>query len=163
MKEKKEIAAVELKEAYELLRARYKLPEFKFLVENFEIGNIDENEKDILLKAIRKHITEKLFFTLRTLEMLINGQSAPMFMLKVMKSFNEHEKDTIKNLYQKMSKYELEAFGLEIIYDEKKEAEFISEVVADWKFFAEDLNKIFIAMKANYGRDSGKSRGSYLG
>jgi hypothetical protein len=163
MVEKKEKNLPKLKEEYELLKKKYKLPDFTYLNENFEIENILVDDTQLLLKSIRKHITEKLFFTLRTLEMFANPQNAPMFMIKIIKHLSENEKDLTKQLYRKMSYYEIDAFGLESIYDEKKEADFIIKVSDDWKIFSQDLNKIYLAMKASYGREAKKSDGSYFG
>jgi hypothetical protein len=160
---KKQNELVKLKEDYAILKKKYSLPEFKFINENFEVENIHASETELLLKAMRKHITEKLFFTLRTLEMLMNPQNAPLFIVKTIKFFNEADKDRIKNLYKKMAYYEMEAFGLEAIYEEKKEAEFIKQVCEDWLDLALDLNKIYQSMRLNYGRESRKSDGSYLG
>lgn len=163
VEEKKEKNLKKLKEAYDGFLKKYKLPEFKFINENFEVESIDVHETDLLLKAIRKHITEKIFFTLRTLEMFMNAQNAPVFILKIMKHFSESEKDLIKALYKRIAQYEIEAFGLEAIYDEKKEADFIRGACEDWKEVAVDLNKIYLAMKASYNREQKKSDGSYWG
>lgn len=160
---KKEYNLKKLKESYEVFRKKYNLPEFKFVNDNFEIESIDSEDTELLLKAIRKHITEKVFFTLRTLEMFMNPQNAPVFIFKIIKHFSETEKELIKDIYKRMAYYEIDAFGLEGIYDEKKEAEFIKGIVNDWKVFAKDMDKIYSSMKTSYGRDSKKSDGSYFG
>jgi hypothetical protein len=95
--------------------------------------------------------------------MFLNAQNAPLFILKVIKHFSESEKDLIKNLYKKMSNYEIEAFGLEAIYDEKKEADFIIRIAEDWKIISMELNKIYLSMHSSYNRENKKSDGTYLG
>ena len=101
-----------LKKQYFLMQKKYRLPDFKFLNETFEIENIEIYETELLLKMIRKHITEKVFYILRMLETLINPSNAPMFIFNILKSFNDGEKEMIKTFYERLSKYEVEAFGL---------------------------------------------------
>lgn len=161
---KKECGNLEkLREKYELLKKKYGLPEFKFTNDNFEIENIDVKETELLAKMIRKHITEKIFYVLRSLEMFLNPQNAPLFIFDIIKSFSEPEKQLIKALYSKLSQYEIEAFGLEAGYNEKKEAEFIKKFSEDWKDISEDLNKLYVCMKENHKKESKKQNKSYLG
>lgn len=151
-----------LKANYDLLKKKYSLPEFKFLNENFEIENIDP-ESEIILKAIRKHVTEKVFYVLRSLETFMNPSNAPMFIFDIIKMLSESEKELIKNLYNRIVVYEVEAFGLEAEYDEKNEAEFIKRVSLDWKDISLDLKKIYSAMKISDTREAKKSEKSYFG
>ena len=74
-----------LKKDYEKLQKKYKLPSFQQLNEEFEIERIAEHETDILLREIRKAITEKAVAFLRFLEFLINFSAAPFFLLSVIK------------------------------------------------------------------------------
>jgi hypothetical protein len=151
-----------IKELYEDKRKKYSLPEFKSLNENFEIENLEE-ESELILKQIRKHMTEKIFYILRTLEAFMNPSNAPMFVFNVLKSFSEGEKELVQELYKKLAKYEIEAFGMEAIYDEKKEADFIKKVSEEWKSISEDLIVLYKAMKENHDKDSKKSPRSYFG
>ena len=152
-----------LKDRYEELKKKYSLPEFSFMNNNFEIENIEIEETELFAKMIRKHMTEKIFFVLRSLEMFINPQSAPMFIMNIIKQLSETEKATIKELYQKIARYEIEAFGLETEYDEKKEVEFIKKLAEDWKSISEDMKVIYRAMKENHEKEFKKSNKSYFG
>jgi hypothetical protein len=152
-----------LKENYEIFRKKYGFENFKFINENFEIENIDIVETELFLKQIRKHMTEKIFYILRTLETFMNPQNAPMFIFNIIKYFSEAEKELIQDLYKKLAKYEIEAFGLESTYGEKKEADFIKKVSEDWKEISSDLDRLYISMKSNHDKDSKKSDKSYFG
>jgi hypothetical protein len=151
-----------LKSSYESLKKKYSLPEFKFLNENFEIENIDP-DSEILLKVIRKHATEKIFYILRTLETFMNPSNAPLFIFNIIKLLNNFEKELIKKLYNKIVVYEVEAFGLEAEYDEKNEAEFVKRVSHDWKNISSDLKRIYSAMKIKDSAEVKKSEKSYFG
>jgi hypothetical protein len=152
----------ELKQRYSILKEKYSLPDFKVVNENFEIENIDP-ESELIIKAIRKHMTEKIFYVLRSLEMFMNPQNAPLFIFNVIKSISESDKELIKQLYERVSTYEIDAFGLEAEYDEKKEAEFIKRFCIEWKEVSSDLKQIYSAMKDNHKKDSKKSEKSYFG
>lgn len=152
-----------LKSDYNALQKKYCLPDFNFLNQNFDIEILAEDESEILLKRIRKNITEKISSGLRALEMFLNPQNAPVFIFKVIKTFSSTDKIIIESLYHKFAEYEIEAFGLENSYDEKKEAEFIKNVCADWKETSEDFDRIYKSMKANFKKEVKKSDKSYLG
>jgi hypothetical protein len=152
-----------LKEEYEILRKKYSLPEFKYMNENFEIENIEVEETELFAKMIRKHVTEKIFFVLRSLEIFINPQNAPLFMFDIIKSFGESDKALVKSLYKKIAKYELEAFSLEAVYNEQKEGEFVKRLTDDWKEISGDLMTIYGSMKSGHEHESKKTHKSYFG
>lgn len=162
-KEKHEKNLKKVKQFYEEISHKNNLLDFKFVNENFEIENIDIEETDLFIKQIRKHITEKIFYMLRTIEAFINPSNAPMFVMGIVKDFSESERELIQELYKKLAKYEIEAFGLEAKYDEKKEIEFIRKIGQEWKEISEDLIRMYSAMKSNHDKDSKKSTKSYLG
>jgi hypothetical protein len=162
-KSKKEsLDIANLKQKYNLLKEKYSLPEFKFVNENFEIENID-SESELIVKAVRKHMTEKIFYVLRSLEMFMNPQNAPLFVFNIIKLMSEPDRELIKQLYDKISGYEIDAFGLESEYDEKKEAEFVKKFCAEWKEISGDLKQIYSAMKDSHKKDSKKQEKSYFG
>ena len=162
-KHSKEQNLKKLKKAYEEISTKYNFPNFNFMNENFEIENIQVEETELFLKMIRKHVTEKIFFFLRSLEMFINPQAAPVFIMNIIKQLSESEKETIKELYKKLARYEIEAFGLEAEYNEKKEAEFVKKLVDDWKDISGDLKFVYQAMKDNHEKEFKKSTKSYFG
>jgi hypothetical protein len=135
-KDKKERGNLKhVRESYEKIKAKYGLPEFSFMNENFEIENIDARETELFVKMMRKHITEKIFYVLRSLEIFLNAQNAPLFMFDIIKSLTAPDKELIRDLYKRMAQYEIEAFGLEAQYNEKKEAEFIKKLCRRCKGF----------------------------
>jgi hypothetical protein len=161
--DKKKSSLDKLKKTYEEYKKKYDLPEFRELNENFEIEGIDSEDTEVLLKIIRKHLTEKMFYILRTLETFLNPSNAPMFVFTMIKSFSESEKELIQELYKRIAKHEIEAFGLEAKYDEKKEAEFIKKAYLEWKTVSDDLLLVYKSMKENFDKESKKSTKSYFG
>ena len=153
----------EFKEKYETLRKKYDLPDFKFMNENFEIENVACEETELLAKKIRKQMMEKISLSFHSLEMLKNPQNAPLFIFSMIKSFSPSDKDNLELLYNKFAGFEIEAFGLETYYDEKKEIEFIKKVCKEWKEVCSDFNKIYESMKSGNKPDSKKHQKSYFG
>jgi len=151
-----------LKKAFGPLKKKYSLPEFKYLNENFEVELVSE-DTDTLLKRIRKQIMEKVFWNLRTLETFLNPQSAPIFIFNIIKTLTTKDKEMIGDLYKKLAEYEVEAFRLEAIYNEKAEADFIKSVGKDWKQISEELDTLGKSMKENYNLEFKKQSKSYFG
>ena len=95
--------------------------------------------------------------------MFLNPQGAPLFMFDVIKSFNESEKKLILTLYKKIAKYEIDSFGLEAEYDEKREADLVKRLATEWKDMSAELTKIYSAMKGTHETSLKKLGKSYVG
>jgi len=163
-KEKKPNSLEKLKQEYEKLREKYGLPGFTYMNENFEIESVAGEETELLIKRIRKQVTEKIYYYLRTLETFMNPQNSPMFIFDIIKSFGNYEQELIKNLYKKLAGFEINFFGLEIVYSEKKEADFVKKIAEEWPEINKNLEKIHEAMKNNYNKDNSKKTSkSYVG
>jgi hypothetical protein len=159
----KENKLEKLKKDYELVRIKYKLLDFKYLNENFEIEIIAGEDTELLLKKIRKNVREKVHGVMAVLETFLNPTSAPMFVFNVIKGFNAEEKEIIEKLYKKFAELEIEAFNLEVKYDEKAEADYVKKVCEIWKNSEIDLEKIYNSMKTSYASEAKKTNKSYFG
>lgn len=160
----KDLGSLEdLKKNYELLRKQYGLPEFKLLNENFDIENILIYEGDLLIKKIRKQITEKIYSYLRLFEVILNPSNAPLFIFNLLKSMSVEDKDKAQKLYRDLSKFEIDSFELEVIYNPKKEAQMIKEIYDSWQPLSKELIDFFLNLKNKYNFDSKKSEKSYFG
>lgn len=162
-KEEKKLSLEKIRTEYEILRKKYDLPEFDYMNENFEIESISGEESKLLAKKIRKQILEKMSYYTHALETFMNPQNAPLFVFDIIKSFTTEEQELIKQIYKKLGQFGVEAFGLEISYNEKKEAEFIKKANVVWSSIAEDLKRVYSSMKNNYTTESKKQSKSYLG
>jgi len=159
----KENKIEKLKESYEKLKIKYALPSFQFMNENFEIESVAEEDTELLIRRIRKSVREKVHAMIAVFETFINPTSAPMFVFNIIKGFNSDEKEIIEKLYKKFAELEIDAFNLEVRYDEKAEAGYIKKSCELWKSSESDLKKIYESMKGNYGVESKKSDKSYFG
>ena len=131
-----------LKQEYKKIQKKYELPEFDSLNEEFYIEKVAEIETDFLLREIRKMVSDKLVNYLKFFEMFVNPATAPVFVHSIIKTLDNESKQTIQNIYKKLSKREVELIELDLNYKEEKEAEFIKSVVEDWKEIKKDLTKV---------------------
>lgn len=153
----------DFKRDYEVLRKKYSLPDYVFMNQNFEIELLSDIETDLLVKRIRKQVNDRVSAGLRTMEIFMNPQNAPLFILNALRGFNSAEKDIINVLYKKFAQFELEAFSLENKYDEKKEGEFIKNICAEWENLTKEMEKLTSAMKIGFNKASTTSEKSYFG
>lgn len=149
-----------LKQKYQLFREKYSLPEFDVLNKEFQIEKISDFETDFLLKEIRICITEKFFSYLRFIESILTPTDAPMFIFAITKTIGISEKEKLISLYKLISKLDIEIIGLNLEYDEIKEAKSIIEYSSLWDKIKKELLEIVEVIKKNWDNkleDSGKS------
>jgi len=149
-----------LKVKYKPLMKKYSLPDFKTLNENFEIGLVSE-DTDLILKRVRKQMMEKVFGIIRTLETFLNPQNAPIFVFNIIKLFSQEDKERISKIYEQLSSYEVDSFGLEIEYSEDHEAELIKVISKDWVDVQKGLVLVYKAMGSK--KESKKEDKGYFG
>lgn len=152
-----------LKKDYGILQMKYKLPDFKHLNEEFEIERIAEKETDMLLREVRKAVTEKVVAFLRFLELMINPSNAPFFLLSILKNLNSNDKKIIEDIYKHMCEFEIKAISLDLKYSEKAEAEFIKESAKKWQAMQDELEELGGMIEHAWNASSTKKERSYFG
>lgn len=152
-----------LKKDYEKLQKKYKLPGFQLLNEEFEIERIAEHETDMLLREIRKAITEKVIAFLRFLELIINPSAAPFFLLSIIKYFSASDKKLVEEIYKKMCEFEIKAISLDMKYNEKAEAEFIKDAYKKWQSLHDEFEEMSKAIDKAWNASFEKRERSYFG
>src|SRR3989344_7789009 len=151
----------DLKVNYGKVEAKYKLPSFKELNENFEIDKIDR-ESDTLLRVIRKVMMEKIVNSLGFLEMLLNPMNIPRMYLPFIKAMNSDDKQIMEKIYAGFSELSLGSLQSEVDYSEKGEAELIKKVFKKWQELKPEFRKIFEKIKNPGNGDIRKER-TYFG
>lgn len=152
-----------LKKDYEQLEKKYKLPSYRELNEEFDIEKLQELESETLLREIRKIAMDKVIAYLRFIEMLLNPSNAPMFFFALLKSLDNGDKKILEDLYSKLGKIEIKVIEIDNDYSEKNEAEFIKQLMAEWKDIKENIKKISISLQKGWDKKSEKKDKSYLG
>jgi hypothetical protein len=151
-----------LKKEYKQFSEKYNLPEFSDLNKIFDIEEVD-SEGEFLLRKIRRVISEKVANYLRFVELMLNPSNAPMFFFKLVNKLDEEDKMVLSQIYEKLGSLEIEIIGLDLDYNEKKEAEFISKI---YDFFNREVKGYLLKIIEKLGNGEGKKRetgSSYCG
>jgi hypothetical protein len=160
---KKEFSLNEVKKNYKKFQEKYNLPSFEKLNEDFQIEKIAENETDYLLREVKKAMAEKFYNYLRFTETLLNPVNAPLFIFSIIKSIDAEKKKKLNEIYKKLAKNEIKIIEVDLIYSEKKEAEFIKESYKLWQEIKEELMDIIKNVKGNWDNKLERKRNGYFG
>jgi len=153
----------DLKKDYKEIQEKYNLPSFQELNEDFQIEKIAEVETDLLIKEIRRFMSEKFSNYLRFIEAVLNPVNVQMFIFSVIKSLGTEEKEKLTETYKILSKKELELIGLDVEFSEKKEAEFIKNSYKLWQEIKKDLLDVLEKIKDNWDNKFEVDKKSYFG
>lgn len=136
----------ELKKAYEPLAKKYKLPNFKELNEEFEVEKIDY-ESEIVLKAVRKCMMEKIINTLGFFEMLLNPVNVPRMYIPYVRAMGLDDKKDIDKIYDSFAALSLSALDAEVDYSESGEAEMVKKIFSAWNSIKPEFRRVMANMK----------------
>lgn len=139
-----------LKEDYRDIQEKYKLPSFKEMNEDFSIEKISDSETEILIREVRRYVSDKLANYLRFVETLLNPSNVQMFVYSVIKSLSSEDKEKLKEIYKILSKKELDLIELDLDFSEQKEADFIKSSFESWVEIKKDLLRIVGNAKDNF-------------
>jgi len=148
--------------AYNELKQKHGLPEFKILAEDFDIEKITEKESNFLIREIRRTINEKLSAYMHLFETLINPSAPPMFIFSVLRGIREEDKESIKEIYKKLSRLQIEVMKLDTIYSEREEVEFVKDTFAEWQDLKKTIYKIIENLDENVEKEDNSKKRSYF-
>ena len=152
-----------LKKDYEALRAKYGLPEYSRLVEDFNIERASDVETDYTIREIRKFMADKIFNYLRSVEALLNPSNVPMYVFSMVKTIGTDDKKKLSDIYKELAKMEIKIMQLDLNFSEKMEADFIKESFNLWQSIKKDLLEITNKITKNWDTKSEEGRRDYFG
>ena len=126
-----------IKEKYQELSKKHKLPPFKETDQEFEISTIEEEE--FLLREIRRKIAEKIEAYSNILHSLIHPEANLCEMYEC-RAFTDGEKDNIFNIYKKLMFFSRYSIETSVDENDEKTAKFISDFWKDWG----DIKKVLL-------------------
>ena len=153
----------DLEKAYDELKQKHNLPEFKELAQDFDIEKIQDKETTFLIREIRRAINEKITAYIHLFENLINPNIPPMFIFSIIRNISQKDKDTIKETYKTLSKTQIEIMKLDTIYNENEETKFINETFNTWQKLKPTIYKLIEDFEASFETDDTTKKGSYFG
>ena len=160
---KEKSALDKLKKDYAKLHKKYKLPSYEDLNIFFDIEELAAKETDMLLRNIRRKITEKTNSYLRFAEIFLNPQQAPLFFMILGKNLSVEGRKTLNDMYIDLGIIELKHFRGETKYSEKSEAKTIKEVFKIWKGINEKSLILADLFDESWEKKAESNNKSYLG
>ena len=148
--------------AYNELKEKYGLPEFKKIAEDFDIEKIAEKESSFLIREVRRAINEKLSAYLHLFETLINPSAPPMFIFSALRGINGEDKEKIKEIYKKISKLQIDVMKLDTIYSEESEVAFVKKSFEEWQELKKTIYNIIEKFDENIGKEDNSKKRSYF-
>ena len=151
-----------VKEEYAILMKKHTLPSFDELNTDFSVEKVVETETDFLIREIRKSLGDKMLGYLRFIESLLNPVNAPMFVFSIVKLLDAEEKKKLSEIYTELAKVEIKFIELDIEFNEKKEAEFITESYVLWQKIKKKLLEIIDKVGKKWDdKSEGNNRGYF--
>ncbi|QQG38928.1 MAG: hypothetical protein HYS32_00475 [Candidatus Woesearchaeota archaeon] len=127
----------DIKKEYSKLVKKYKLPSFKEMDEEFNIGSIQEN--GFLLKGVRSKIFEKIDSFVKLIDSYLYPSNAGVAVLYEIKYLSKEDLEIFEDLYRKMMIVMRENDLLDLDVSETKDAEFIKNSYKQWQQIKKQL------------------------
>lgn len=153
----------DLKKRYSVIQKKDSLPSFDELSRDFQIERIADVETDYLIREIRKLMADKFSSYLRFLEATLNPVNVPMFVFSITKSIGVKEKEKLTELYKELAKIEVSLIGVDVDFDEKKEAEFVKETFKTWQKTKKEILNFINVVQKGWDNKIEKNNKGYFG
>ncbi len=163
MKSSCDIDLEKIKEKYNTLKKNYDLPSWEELEEDFDISKAFSVESETTLRDIRRKINEKITSYLHLFEMFMNPQTAPLFVMNVLKNLSESDDKNIKKTYGEMARIQFQQILADTIYSEENESKVIKETFDMWAREKVNIYKIIQVLGEKYKGSSVSKNKSYFG
>ena len=141
----------EIKQKYNELQKKHKLPDYNLINNELEISTIEE--PDFLLRTIMRRILEKLDFYTNLLQDTLQPDASNMASMNENNFFDDDEKKHMYNLYKKLISMNRESALISLNPDEKNEAEFINHFFEHWEPIRKELYNYVKKMKESWKAD----------
>jgi hypothetical protein len=152
-----------LKKQYSEIQNKYGLPSFEEMNQDFNIERASDMEIELLVREVRKYMSDKLQNYMRFVETILNPSNASIFIFSIIKTIKEEDKKKLSDIYKKLSRYEVDLIELDVQYNEEKEANFIKEFFKVWQEVKKDMLSIVKVIKDNWDKESEKNPKAYFG
>jgi hypothetical protein len=136
-----------MKEAYKKFQAKYKLPEYDMLSQEFELYTLEH--EDYLLKSIVKLMIEKLEGYSKFIDEIFHTESniATMHMAN---SLEADDKKRLNEIFRRLQYWNMNAVRIDLAYDEKDCAKYIIDLNLEWQGMKGDLLRIMEKLRDSW-------------
>ena len=157
-----DIPEFDIETDYEELKKAHSLPTFEALAEDFDIEKLADKETAFLAREIRRVINEKITAYIHLFETLINPQSPPMFVFKILKNMSPKEKEQIQEFYKVLSRTQIDVMKLDTVYSETDEIKFINKNFKAWQEMKPKIHALFTSFESNFENGDTSKERSYF-
>lgn len=158
-----EDSGFDLEKEYSVLQKKYSLPGFEELNEDFGVGRMDTERIDLLLKEVKRFLSDKLRSYEGFLEAVLNPSNANLFIFTFVKALSKEDKDKITEIYKRLAGFDLELMSMDLQYSEEREAKFIREFFDFWQETKKELFKISDNVKESWSKEGKTQTKGYFG
>ena len=159
---KKESLIAKLKKEYSKIQKKHSLPSFEEMNREFQIEKISETETEHLIREVRRYMSEKFSNYMRFVEVVLNPTNVPMFIFSIVKAITQEERNKLVAVYKKLSKIEVDLIEVDLVFSEKKEADFIKNSHKTWHEIRDDLLSVVGVIRKNWdNKFEGKAKGYF--
>jgi len=153
-----------LKDSYEVLKKEYDLPEFEKMNHDFQIEKIQEEETELLVRELRRFVSEKFSTYLRFIETLLQPSNAQMLVFSMLKTLDSDDTEKLKKNYKKLAEKEIDVIELDLDFNLEKEVVFVKTAFDLWQEVKGELLEIISKVKKGWDKNNsqGKSQ-NYFG
>ena len=152
------------KKDYAVLAKKHEFSDFEEMNKEFLIEGLAKTETELLIKLVRRALMDKISHFSKIIEYILNPSAGggSLFIFSVIKVLKEKDKKELAEIYEKLSKLELESVAREVVFSEKEEAEFIKKAYSCWKEVREPLLSVLKNIDSNWDVELGKNEKSYF-
>lgn len=151
-----------LKQEYEKLQKKHKLPNFEELDNDLEMS-ISIEKSSFLLRTIRRRLHEKAAFFSRILEGVIYPNTSSLLNIQESKFFTEKEKEEISKIYKRLATIERDSNVLDVEGSDEENAKFISNSFKEFQEIKAFMKEITKKMAESWKEESFSKKEGYFG
>lgn len=142
---------MEIKKEYEVLAKKYKLPSWKELDEEFELLYFTSLiEISYISRFIRRRINDRISIFIHNLQGFLQPNPGSPISLEEANFLSEDEKKKVVVILRELMNLERKNNLLDLNFDEKKDAEFITDSVKMWFELKKDIFEIISKVKKGW-------------
>ncbi len=154
-----------LRDEYEKLRKTHKLPSYEDLDKEFELLYVTKLEEiKFPLRFIRRRMNDKIAWFCNMLQNIIQPNPGSIIGLEESKFFSNEDKEKMIALLKELMYIERESLFLDIEYEDKKDVEYINNVINKWNKIKKDISHFSEILKNGWKAEIKKeSKEQYFG
>ena len=144
---------LDIKQEYQILSKKYKLPDFDVLDKEFEVSSIQDINEKFLIRAIRRRINEKIAFFIRIIDGILHPVSSSVISTYENRFFSDEEKQEALKVMRKLMQLDRKGLKIDIDPDINLDVDFINNVFTNFNEIKSKIKKIAFKMEEAWSKE----------